>query len=75
VYCPKKRMVAIASKDTGTHTPPDRANCRVTCMSLSQKPGFSQESFNSADTESARIYPDPMQSNLFFRFGKITHTY
>jgi hypothetical protein len=29
VYCPKRRTVAIASKETGTHIPPSSANCRV----------------------------------------------
>src|SRR6266699_6253697 len=26
-YCPKRRTVAIASKETGTHIPPSSANC------------------------------------------------
>src|ERR1700732_1433882 len=40
VYSPKKRIVAIASKETGTHIPFSCANCIVRCRVVIQKEGL-----------------------------------
>src|SRR5438874_2864472 len=77
VYCPTRRTLAIASKETGIHAPFNSANCIVIWMFLIQMEGFlaGTPSIRRIRNVVASTQICPSNRVLALRLGTISRTY